>query len=292
MGFQINWYTILLIFFVLYSLGESMNTSRSSLDILLKEYAYKSIIQTGILYNATLPSNLSGMEVSVIRLRTRSFWTMGENFSEFHLPQRILPVPFVNRVDIVYQNLGNWSSTYYSVPGYSMVTPVVGFMVYNATDTTSDNISKLNISVMDKPISIQFPQLLLPQGSNLSTVKCVRFVEDGSTELSDMALDSRVCTTHDQGHFSVVVPMPKKAKTKERLWKWLVVGFALGFAGLVLFGLIGFSVFKCVKKKRLAKMEKQADEGVSFENIWIGMSRMPSASVTRTQPVLEHNEVP
>ncbi|KAF5189242.1 hypothetical protein FRX31_021170 [Thalictrum thalictroides] len=267
------------------------NNSRSSLDVLLQEYAIKSIIQTGTLYNAKLPSNLSGIDVSVIRLRTRSLWIMGENFSEFRLPQRILPVPFVNRLDIVYQNLGNWSSTYYSVPGYSMVTPVVGFMVYNATNTTSNNISKLNISVMDKPISIQYPQLLLPQGSNSSTVKCVHFVEDGSTELSDMSLDN-VCTTRDQGHFSVVIPLAKQGKTKERLWKWLVIGFALGFAGLVLFGLIGISVFKCVNKKRLAKMEKQANEGMSFENIWIGMSRMPSASATRTQPVLEHNEVP
>ncbi|KAF9617765.1 hypothetical protein IFM89_038527 [Coptis chinensis] len=273
-----------------------MNTSRDSLDVLLQEYAYKSLAQhrTGILYNVTLPSNFSGIEVSALTLRSGSFWTKGANISEFRLPSRIIPQPFVKRMSVVYQNLGNWSSTYYNVPGYTMVTPVIGFMVYNATNVSAYSIMKLNLTLMGEPISVHFPQFILPQGSNSTSIKCVRFGEGASLEFSDMALNN-VCSTRDQGHFSVVVPEVEKQKakrSKERLWKWLVIGFALGFAALVLIGLVGVIVYKFVKMKRNEEMERKADEGESFENVWIGMSRMPSATVTRTQPVLEHNEVP
>ncbi|KAL5708890.1 hypothetical protein ACHQM5_019638 [Ranunculus cassubicifolius] len=289
MGFHRNRLLLFLISVMISSFGESMNdSSRNSLDGLLQGYANKAIIHTGPVYNVTLPSNLSGAEASVVRLRSGNFWVTGTNFSNVLLPRRILPVPFVKRLDIIYINLRNLSSTYFNLSGYSLITPVVGFTFYDDTNTTATNVTRLNITVMEEPISIRFPQAELPQGST-ATMKCVRFGDNGLTEFSEIGLNN-VCLTRDQGYFAVVIPASDKRE--ERIWRWLVVGFALGFASLVLCGLLGIIVYKCVKRRRMAEMEKRADEGESFENVWIGTIRMPSAIVARTKPVLEHNEVP
>ncbi|MCI27236.1 hypothetical protein A2U01_0048434 [Trifolium medium] len=39
--------------------------------------------------------------------------------------------------------------------------------------------------------------------------------------------------------------------------------------------------------KKIQAMEKQAIEDMVLESTWVGDSKMPSAAVTRTQPVLE-----
>ncbi|KAF8412159.1 hypothetical protein HHK36_000116 [Tetracentron sinense] len=266
----------------------TMFLDRDSLDVLLRDYACKAVgrHRSGVLYKATLPANLSSIEVSAVRLRSGSFWIRGANFSNFRMPPKIIPMPFVRRIAIVYQNLGNWSSHYYSLPGYSLISPVVGFLAYDAPNSSARWVRKLNLSVTGDPISIHFPQVSLPKGSN-STIRCVRFGAGGSVDFSKMTMPN-VCYTRDQGHFSIVVPIKKK----ERQWKLWVVGFGCGFVGLVLVGLVGMVVFKFVKMKGIGEMERQADAGVAFETIWIGSSKMPSATLIRTQPVLENEQVP
>ncbi|KAK6141053.1 hypothetical protein DH2020_025205 [Rehmannia glutinosa] len=82
--------------------------TRYSLDSFLYNYAFKKIHspRAGKLYdNIPLPANLSGVKMSMVRLRTSSLWKNGANFSSFSIPPLILPRPFTKRVDIVYQDL-------------------------------------------------------------------------------------------------------------------------------------------------------------------------------------------
>ncbi|KAJ0111234.1 hypothetical protein Patl1_00544 [Pistacia atlantica] len=91
--------------------------------------------RTGRLFNISLPSNYSGMHLSAFRLRSWTFWTSGANYNSINIPPRVVTTPYAKRIAIVYENLGNWSSSYFGVRNYSMVTPVVGFTVYDASNS-------------------------------------------------------------------------------------------------------------------------------------------------------------
>ncbi|KAJ1408237.1 hypothetical protein SESBI_23775 [Sesbania bispinosa] len=261
------------------------NTASESLNSLVQDFAFKSLVkrrpQTGALYDALLPQNLSGMDVSVVRLRSRRLWNKGANFSYFRIPPRTVSIPHVKRLAIVYQNLGNWSSHYYSLPGYSLISSVVGFMVFDASNVTDVSVRNLSLNTMGQPISIQFPNVTFIGGIK-SRASCVAFSVNGTFQLTQMS-SSGVCHSRDQGHFSVVLPLEKK----QRPWYLLVIGCGLGIFGLILVGYAGYSSMRLLKSKRIQAMEKQANEDLVLESRWVGSSKMPSAAVIRTQPALE-----
>ncbi|PIA24752.1 hypothetical protein AQUCO_44500002v1 [Aquilegia coerulea] len=282
---------------ILSSFGHNLNhSSQDSVDNLLQYYASKALVKahSGTLYKAPLSSNLTGMEASVIRIRSKSLWSKGVNFSAFSIPPRVLTLPYVKRVAIVYQSLGNWSSHYYNVNGYSLVTPIVGFTAYNASDLTANGVLRLNLNAMKDLILIQFPLDSLPADSN-STFKCVRYGDNAVIEFSDMVFPS-ICSTRVQGHFAIVAPSigykKVEPKKKERLWKCSVIGFAFVSIVLVVGGWIVIAVCRFVKMTRMREMEREAVEGETFKAVWVGDCKVPSTTtVMRTQPVLE-NEVP
>lgn|ERR1711971_64583 len=255
-----------------------------SLNAFIHDHADNSLFKprTGTLYNIPLPANFSGMEVSVVRLRTGEFSAKGANFTFFHIPPKIQPMPSAKRIAILYQNLGNWSSYYYNVPGYRLVAPVVGFMAYDSSISSTVGNRKVEFSIMGDPISVHFWHINVTEGENV-TPKCVKFSADGSSKLQDMN-GSYVCITQGEGHFSVVVPKKQEG---------LIVRFwALGFVGLVLVVLVMVTIFGLSRRKKMRQMEKQSERGVAFDTFWIGGSKMPSASMVRTQPALENRYVP
>ncbi|KAL5747601.1 hypothetical protein ACOSQ2_024898 [Xanthoceras sorbifolium] len=266
------------------------NYTTDSLDVVLQDLALKSLDRhrphTGALYKAMLPANLSGMKVSIVRLRSRRLWNIGANFSNFHIPSRTITVPHVRRLAIVYQDFGNWSSLYYSVPGYLMIAPVTGFMVFDASNVRARRITKLSLNTTGKPIVIRFSNLTFSEGM-ISRARCATFSSNGTLHLSKMSMLS-VCYSQDQGHFTIVVPL----KRRPSLWYLWVLGFVLGFGVLVLVGYLGVVSLKLLKTKKIQVMEKQADEDLVLDTIWVGGSKMPSATVTRTQPVLEDGSFP
>ncbi|PSS24251.1 Lipoprotein signal peptidase [Actinidia chinensis var. chinensis] len=264
-----------------------------SLDDFFRDYACAKVSRpkTGILYNISMPANFSGIEIMFIRTKTRNFWRRGANFSTFQIPPGILPMPFVKRFDLMYQNLGNWSSYYYNVPNYTLVTPIVGLLFYNATNSSTRN-SKLSPVVNKDPILVHFPQISVSENHKNVSFQCARFGANGSVELTNMTLEN-ACVTRDQGHFSIVVPSPPPAaKKREKFWKWWVVGFGVGIVGLVLVAFLGVVMCKFVKRKRIGQMERQSERSETLDTIWVGMSKMPSATGIRTQPVLESDYVP
>ncbi|GMQ05617.1 hypothetical protein CsSME_00050576 [Camellia sinensis var. sinensis] len=253
----------LLILSMFFPLVHSVNnfTSDESLDVLLQDLAFKALLQhrphTGALYKASLPANLAGMEISVVRLRSKTLWNRGANFSYIHIPLRsTLPMPHVKRILIVYTDLGNWSSYYYKIPGYSLVSSVVGFMAYDVSNVSSNGVTKIN----------------------RIRRRCAMFSADGMVYLSDLSTEN-VCSSRNQGYFSIVAPLKRKKTVRK--------GFVLGFVGVVLVCVVGIVVVKFVAAKKIHKMEREAGEGEELETIWIGTSKMFSAAVTRTHPDLE-----
>ena len=88
--------------------SQSYFYDRESLDDFLRKQANKETerLRKGVLSNVSLPSNFTGMEVSVVRLRSFSLWSRGMNYSIFSLPPRILPQPNEKRITILFENLG------------------------------------------------------------------------------------------------------------------------------------------------------------------------------------------
>ncbi|KAF5776110.1 hypothetical protein HanXRQr2_Chr13g0619641 [Helianthus annuus] len=290
MGFETR---LIIISFVMLSclLNPSTQQQQQQLDDMFEEYALNSLPtrpQTGVLYNASssLPSNFTGVQLSMVRLRWDSFWRKGANYSGFLMPPRIFAYPFFTRLDIVYSNLGNQSSFYYNVPNHTLVAPVVGFNIY-----ASGNLTKLNLTLFGGPILVEFP---VPQHEK---AKCVMFYSNGTYEMSNMTTQENMCSVRDQGHFSMVVPqvpsipIPEK-KDRGKLWKWWVFGFAVGVLGLLLVGFIVFVLIRIFRMTSIAKMEKEAEKNEVLGTTNVGQSKMPLATVVRTQPTIENDYVP
>lgn len=263
------------------------------LDAVIHEYANKTLQdpRTGVVYNISLPANFSGIEVSIVRLRSSSFWVRGSNLTPFQIPPRIIPMPFSKRLAILSENLQNWSSNYYQVPGYRLVSPVVGFMVLDASNSSGIGNQQLNLRANGNPILVSFSPAELELRTSKLSMRCVEFGPHGSVSFSNMT-SLNGCVARSQGHFALVIPAPAPPQKKKeaRFWKWWVIGFTGGFMVLVSVSLIVFGAYKAVKRQRIKEMEKESEKGVSFDTVWIGSSKMPSASTIRTQPILEANE--
>lgn len=290
-----SWWLLLLLL-LLSSLKVARGLDGESLDSYIHEFSIKNMSKrcTGKLYDIPLPTNFSGMESSIVRLRSSSFWRRGANFSFFKIPHKVLPWPFVKRFDIIYENLGNLSSKYYDVTNYTFVTPVIGFLAYDAR-RSRENYGMVELNTMGKNhILIRFP---VHDDNNKNknnkrknvTMKCVRFVTNGTIEFSNVTMNN-TCMSRGQGHFAIVVKAEEEEKKGK--WKWWVIGFGVGIVGLLLLIVMGILIYKCVGLKKRCNMERESEKSEALDDFWVGNSRMPSASGIRTQPVLENSYVP
>ncbi|KAK4796342.1 hypothetical protein SAY86_028668 [Trapa natans] len=265
----------------------------NSLDSSLQESAFKILTQhqhphTGSLYRAWLPAEYAGMEVSVVRLRTKTLWRKGTNFSSFSIPPRTVPIPHVKRLVIVYQDMGNWSSLFFSVPGYTLVTHVVGFTVYDASNVSAETVTRIELDPAGAPISIQFQYLSTSHLSKeMPGQRCVSFLGNGSISFSEVRLPN-VCYVESQGRFSIAVPVERR----HVLAAYWAVGIGIWFMGMVVVFYVGAVQYRRSRTEKVRAMERDAEEGELFGTVWVGGSKMPSAAVTRTQPVLESGNFP
>ncbi|XP_073039059.1 uncharacterized protein [Primulina eburnea] len=296
MGSKRHWILIWVFFYeiLLPNIQGSELYSKDALNSFLHDYAVTNSPKhhAGILYNVSLPANYSGIEVSIARIRARTLWVNGAHFSFFKIPPRVLPWPFVRRVDLVFQNLGIWSDSYYNVPNYTFIAPVIGLLAYDSNES-SRSYGEIGLSIMgENPFIVRLPNVTFEENRNV-TAKCVRFDRNGTLEFSNV-IAKNTCLSRVQGHFSIVIPSQIiiTNKKKDEGLKWWTIGLAGGIVGLVLLLVLGVLAYKYLQKQRIRKMEIQSERSEVLDTIWIGRSRMPSASRIRTQPVLEKSYIP
>ncbi|XP_047341929.1 uncharacterized protein LOC124945522 [Impatiens glandulifera] len=270
--------------------------SEETLDSLLQDYAFRAFVRpkTGIVYNGSVPSNLTGIKISALRLRSGSLWARGvETYNEFEIPKGIIVEPYVERIVLVYQNLANWSASYYSLTGYTHLVPVLGLLAYDASNLSAKNLPELFIrSSGEKPISIRFQNVgLVPDGS---VAMCVWFDLQGRVNFSNVELGN-TCLVSQQGHFSIVANYTdvRQIRTKNSKATWLIVGSVLGGVVLVVvMVLVVMWIRKYMVKKKMGRMEREAEVGEALSMKSVGNVKAPSAMGTRTQPAIEHDYVP
>nr|XP_043619309.1 uncharacterized protein LOC122591156 [Erigeron canadensis] len=294
---------------MLFGWTEAQTTPARGLDAILQDYGYRAFVRpkTGVEYDGVPPLNLTGIRVSVMRLRSGSLFTRGvKMYNEFVIPVGVIETPYVERLVLVYQNLANWSMVYYPLTDYVYLAPVLGLLAYDATDLTAKNPKELEIRASEEPIEIEFTLTRsVPDGS---VARCVLFGLNGTVSFTNVESGNK-CVTYEQGHFSIVVesiaPSPAPAEQPpgptpshqggggngSRVW--IIVGSIVGgIALLVLLALLILWVWRFNKRKKMRRMEKAADAGEALHMTMVGNTKAPLATTTRTQPTLETEYVP
>ncbi|CAN4099692.1 unnamed protein product [Withania somnifera] len=206
-----GYFNIIILFLIPFMVGSestsSDSSSKSSLDSLLQQYAFRELIsrpktKTGVPYDVYVPSNLTGIKLSAMILKTYSIkWKVHGYYKEFFIPSGIIVEPYARKLVLVYQNLGDWSSFYYPLPGYTYLTPVLGILAYDADDLHAKSVPELDILALEDPITIKFPYVQpAPEGS---FPKCVYFYSNNLVQFGDV-MDGNICETRILGHFSIV----------------------------------------------------------------------------------------
>lgn len=281
-------------------------SSARALDTMLQDYAYKAFIRprTGIPYDGTVPSNLTGINITAMRLRSGSLRARGvKMYKEFEIPTGVIVRPYVRRLVLVYQNLGNRSIVYYPLPNYTYLAPVLGLLAYNASNLSATNLPELAINASGDPLLVHFSSIRPAPAGSLP--RCVWFDLGGLVRFSNVE-SGNTCSTKQQGHFSIVIesiaPSPSptfppapgpSGREKKSSRSWVVAVSVLGgLALLVLLALLVFWVQRYKKRRRIQRMERAADAGEALRMTPVGDTTAPAALVTRTQPALEHEYVP
>jgi len=266
------------------------------LDAQLQDCAFNafSTPKTGVPYD--VPSNLTGIKVSAMRLRSGSLFDKGvQSYKEFEIPKGVIEQPYVKRIVLVYQNLGNWSQNYYSLSGYSYLAPVLGLLAYDGTNLPASNLPELELRAYHKPILVNFSYVknTSPYGS---LAKCVYFDLFGSIKF-DTLLNGNVCLIFQQGHVSIVVKSnapPQGHWKNEFKFKIVIICLAGGIVLLFMFGLLIGRMRRAKQETKIKqmKLELEADCRETLKILYIGNAKVPSALGTRTPPKIENDYVP
>ncbi|RCV36250.1 hypothetical protein SETIT_7G303500v2 [Setaria italica] len=261
------------------------------LDATLQDYAYRAFVRprTGIAVSADL--------LSIGSLRRKGF----ADYLQFGIPPA-----HVERVVLVYHNLGNSSDRYYPLPGYTYLAPVLGLLVYDAANLSAVGLQELDIIASGSPISVTFSDVRsVPAGS--AAPRCVVFDLNGVPQFRDLEA-TNLCSTYHQGHISIVVnsseiapapappgtispPIPTEGghkKGSSKAWKIAVsvvgAAVALGLLAALLLCLVRYK-----RDKKLEVMERNAEVGETLRMAQVGRTQAPVALGTRTQPVIEND---
>ncbi|KAL3498747.1 hypothetical protein ACH5RR_041479 [Cinchona calisaya] len=275
------------------------------LDLVIRDYTFQSydrFFGTGKLHSISLPANLSGIKVNTVRYRCGSLRRYGAKVKEFHLAKGVAVNPCIERVLIVTQNLGsNWSSIYYDnyeLSGFQLISPVLGLLAYNAGDSINFS-SPFEVGIQagnDHPIKIDFRNATAKSNVTSSGIipLCARFDRDGKVTLANQESPS-VCVSTRHGHFGLVIESPLIPLKNKKVNKWkIAIGSSIGAAlGAFLLTLLLIALFVKVKKKaRMEELVRRAYEEEALQVSMVGHVRAPTASVTRTSPIIEHDYRP
>ncbi|TKY56625.1 hypothetical protein E2542_SST21071 [Spatholobus suberectus] len=276
------------------------------LDAHLQDWAFEALYspRTGVSYDGQVPTNLTGIKISAMRLRSGSLRTRGvHSYKEFEIPIGVVEKPYVERLVLVYHNLGNWSDTFYPLPGYSYLAPVLGLLAYSGANLSASELPELDIRASDKAILINFSDVKpAPSGA---LAKCVYFDLLGSVQF-DILLPGNVCSTVQQGHFSIVVESNApstapsagevqgggKSNKNKSMLRIVVPSVVGGILLLIILGLLVDGVRRHKERTRIQELECVADSSETLDKTSIGDIKVPLAFGTRTRPIIENDYLP
>ncbi|MED6164116.1 hypothetical protein PIB30_086643 [Stylosanthes scabra] len=184
-------------FLLSFQLPNDTIVSTRLLDAQLQDSAFRAFsrpIITGVPYDAKVPKTLKGVEVSAIRLMSGSLWHRGvQMYKEFEIPERVVGYPFVERLVLVYQNLGNLSNKFYPLPGYTYLAPILGLLPYNGTNLNVSHSmvpESLQIRAYENPILIKFSDVKLVQQFGVAGVVMRRAKQGARIKLLEYVADN------------------------------------------------------------------------------------------------------
>ncbi|XP_020600285.1 uncharacterized protein LOC110039528 [Phalaenopsis equestris] len=218
-----------------------------------------------------------------MRFRAGRLRRQGADFNEFHLSPGLVAHPHSKRLLIVLQNLGNLSASFYSLPGYHFISPVLGLLIYDAVGTNS---TELDVKVTKEPIEVNFSRIG-GVAERKEELLCAVFGLGGRVQISSRG---RVCSVKEQGHFGLVVEGGGREKGLKR-WKVVLATAAAAAIGAVLIGLVVVAMLKGKRKERkMAEMERRAYEEEGLRVSMVGDLRAYTAAPVRTAPVMENED--
>lgn len=247
---------------------------------------------TGTKYDANLSGDLANITVQAVRLRVGSLRRYGVTLGRFTIPPglRITNVSSV-RVILVYRDFGNVSVYSSSVPGQVFVSSLAGIRVYNGDTLNSTTpLPALTAIALENPI-----QVIIPPNAHPSY--CVEFSGNGTAFATNASAAGNAsstpptyaCFSRTLGdNYFALVGLPPPGK-KSNTWK-IILGTVLGVVGLI--AILLLLVFCCrrqLRKRKLAKMQAQADRGETLQPTQVGNTRAPVATQSRTRPRLERD---
>ncbi|KMT12196.1 hypothetical protein BVRB_5g101440 [Beta vulgaris subsp. vulgaris] len=285
------------------------------LDLAIRDYTvglYDEMnFRTGEVNHVNLPANLSGIKVDTARFRCGSLRRYGGRVKEFYLRKGVMINPCVERVILIRQELGlNWSTIYYDsykLQGYQLVTPILGILAYNGGDDyqniSSPDPFELRIVADGDPIKVDFTNITQIDSKSMKDKMpyCANFEVQGKVTLTSM-VSPHVCEAKKQGHIGLVIktigsssrssPPAEYTKGISR-WK-IAVGSSVGAAlGVFLLGLLLVAMFaKAKKRSKLEDMVRRAYEEEALQVTMVGHVKAPTATATRTVPIIEHDYRP
>ncbi|KAJ7295233.1 hypothetical protein O6H91_Y205500 [Diphasiastrum complanatum] len=300
--------------------------SIAEIDREIQNYAFQSFnrSRTGDIYTVTLPSNLTGLKVEAVRLRSGSLRRHGLIFNEFSIPAGAsVDDPNQERVLLIYREFTGLKI--YFPERYTLVSPVLGIKIYSAANlSTPSTLPELHLTATGAPVTVRIPFFTMVPGS---TPLCASLGINGSLSIRNVSSPPNVCSSSHVGDFSLVTPsglapapapelphapqpgsstspissLPpspgasvssEEGKPRRNAWK-IALGSALAaFTLLVVMAGFALMVAKSIDKTRIAKMEYESERGETLHTALIGNSRAPTAGSARTRPSLENDYTP
>ncbi|CAH9115551.1 unnamed protein product [Cuscuta epithymum] len=296
--------TLLLLFSFASTKCQPIRSSPRLLDLLIRDYTFQSYhhrpFKTGKLRPIRLPANFTDIVVNSVRFRCGSLGRYGAHVKEFRISPGSTFQHCSKRLLLVTQRLGSkWSNMYYDnfdLSGYTLISPVLGLLAYNATNNNhnvnnNDNsrapfeVEIIQMVHEQQPITIDFSYTPLTGSSSETIPLCAIFGHDGKVKLANMVSGDhgRVCVAQQMGHFGLVIESPLMPLKDKKVRRWrMVIGSSIGVAlGAFLIGLLLVAIFvKAKNKARKEELVRRAYEEEALQVSMVGLGHVRAQSAT------------
>ncbi|MCO5582833.1 hypothetical protein L7F22_036733 [Adiantum nelumboides] len=297
---------------------QSMNYSsmangvrKAGIDSNLHKYAIQRLLSgrshTGVAYNVSLPPSLQGITCQVMRLRAGSLHRRGLAFNNFYISKGARVHTGWPYVLMIYKAIPlSVTALLYSLPtGYTLISPILGLLVYTSNTPSAFNASSAEMSISDKPpITIAIPiDMSFHVGSQ--AVLCAFFDINGVLSLSSLSSPPNTCASATLLDMALVVLSSSSSSSSNstsngppssnsrrsspaKAWRVALIAVLASFCGLAVVGGTVMFALRLLQKRHVAKLVKEpADHHETLHTSMIGHTRAPTAASVRTKPRLE-----